>query len=215
MTRSRSKMGRFVDHMRRNVLSYKYLKHNILMTSLVVVIALCIFAVVSFGENADPLADELYVNESVTIDQSKAVMMADGSVDMAMDAAIPADRYVAANDTARVASSGLGSSSATTESITDSTTDSTTDKVTTDKVTTEESTTEKTEVMAGVTASVLYDGVDVYAKQASDSDAIATVNSGEVFDVVSQDESWIGVQLYDGSVGYISTEYVSVDASLQ
>lgn len=201
MTRSRSKMGRFVDHMRRNVLSYKYLKHNILMTSLVVVIALCIFAVVSFGENADPLADELYVNESVTIDQSKAVMMADGSVDMAMDAAIPADRYVAANDTARVASSGLGSSSATTESITDSTTD---------KVTTE-----KTEVMAGVTASVLYDGVDVYAKQASDSDAIATVNSGEVFDVVSQDESWIGVQLYDGSVGYISTEYVSVDASLQ
>ncbi len=206
MTRSRSKMGRFVDHMRRNVLSYKYLKHNILMTSLVVVIALCIFAVVSFGENADPLADELYVNESVTIDQSKAVMMADGSVDMAMDAAIPADRYVAANDTARVASSGLGSSSATTESITDSTTD---------KVTTEESTTEKTEVMAGVTASVLYDGVDVYAKQASDSDSIATVNSGEVFDVVSQDESWIGVQLYDGSVGYISTEYVSVDASLQ
>ena len=202
MTRSRSKMGRFVDHMRRDVLSYKYLKHNILMTSLVVVIALCIFAVVSFGENADPLADELYVNESVTIDQSKAVMMADGSVDMAMDAAIPADRYVAANDTARVASSGLGSSSATTDS-------------TTDKVTTEESTTEKTEVMAGVTASVLYDGVDVYAKQASDSDAIATVNSGEVFDVVSQDESWIGVQLYDGSVGYISTEYVSVDASLQ
>lgn len=206
MTRSRSKMGRFVDHMRRNVLSYKYLKHNILMTSLVVVIALCIFAVVSFGENADPLADELYVNESVTIDQSKAVMMADGSVDMAMDAAIPVDRYVAANDTARVASSGLGSSSATTESIIDSTTD---------KVTTEESTTEKTEVMAGVTASVLYDGVDVYAKQASDSDSIATVNSGEVFDVVSQDESWIGVQLYDGSVGYISTEYVSVDASLQ
>lgn len=206
MTRSRSKMGRFVDHMRRNVLSYKYLKHNILMTSLVVVIALCIFAVVSFGENADPLADELYVNESVTIDQSKAVMMADGSVDMAMDAAIPADRYVAANDTARVASSGQGSSSATTESIIDSTTD---------KVTTEESTTEKTEVMAGVTASVLYDGVDVYAKQASDSDSIATVNSGEVFDVVSQDESWIGVQLYDGSVGYISTEYVSVDASLQ
>ena len=176
------------------------------MTSLVVVIALCIFAVVSFGENADPLADELYVNESVTIDQSKAVMMADGSVDMAMDAAIPADRYVAANETARVASSGLGSSSATTESIIDSTTD---------KVTTEESTTEKTEVMAGVTASVLYDGVDVYAKQASDSDSIATVNSGEVFDVVSQDESWIGVQLYDGSVGYISTEYVSVDASLQ
>ena len=88
-------------------------------------------------------------------------------------------------------------------------------EVTTEKVTTEESTTEKTEVMAGVTASVLYDGVDVYAKQASDSDAIATVNSGEVFDVVSQDESWIGVQLYDGSVGYISTEYVSVDASLQ
>lgn len=206
MTRSRSKLGRFTDHMRRDVLSYKYLRHNILMTSLVVVIALCIFSVVSFGENADPLADELYVNESVTIDQSKAVMMADGSVDMAMDAAIPADRYVAANDTARVASSGLGSSSATTESIIDSTTD---------KVTTEESTTEKTEVMAGVTASVLYDGVDVYAKQASDSDAIATVNSGEVFDVVSQDESWIGVQLYDGSVGYISTEYVSVDASLQ
>lgn len=202
MTRSRSKLGRFTDHMRRNVLSYKYLRHNILMTSIVVVIALCIFAVVNFGENSDPLADELYVNESVTIDQSKAVMMADGSVDMAMDAAIPADRYVAANDTARVASSGLGSSAAATDT-------------TTEEATTEESTTEDVQVMSGVTAAVLYDGVDVYAEQASDADAIATVNSGEVFDVVSQDESWIGVQLYDGSVGYISTEYVSVDASLQ
>lgn len=198
MTRSRSKIGRFADHMRRNVLSYKYLRHNILMTSIVVVIALCIFAVVSFGENSDPLADELYVNESVTIDQSKAVMMVDNSVDMAMDAAIPADRYVAANDTARVASNGQGTSTATTEAAT-----------------TEESTTEKAEVMAGVTASVLYDGVDVYAEQSADADAIATVNSGEMFDVVSQDESWIGVQLYDGSIGYISTEYVSVDASLQ
>lgn len=50
MTRSRSKFGRFVDHMRRNVLSYKYLRHNILMTALVVVMALCVFAVISFGE---------------------------------------------------------------------------------------------------------------------------------------------------------------------
>ena len=191
MTRSRSKFGRFADHMRRNVLSYKYLRHNILMTSIVVVIALCIFVVVSFGENSDPLADELYVNESVTIDQSKAVMMADNSVDMAMDAAVPADRYVAASDTARVASNGQGNSTTTTETAA-----------------TEESTTE------GVTASVLYDGVDVYSKQSSDADAIATVNSGEMFDVVSQDESWIGVQLYDGSIGYISAEYVSVDASL-
>lgn len=197
MTRSRSKIGRFADHMRRNVLSYKYLRHNILMTSIVVVIALGIFAVVSFGENSDPLADELYVNESVTIDQSKAVMMADNSVDMAMDAAVPADRYVAASDTARVASNGQGNSTTTTENAV-----------------TEESTTEKAEVMAGVTASVLYDGVDVYSKQSSDADAIATVNSGEMFDVVSQDESWIGVQLYDGSIGYISAEYVSVDASL-
>lgn len=48
MTRSRSKFGRFVDHMRRNVLSYKYLRHNILMTALVVVMALCVFAVISF-----------------------------------------------------------------------------------------------------------------------------------------------------------------------
>lgn len=203
MTRSRSKFGRFADHMRRNVLSYKYLKHNILMTSIVVVIALCIFAVVSFGENSDPLADELYVNENVTIDQSKAVMMADGSIDMAMDAAVPADRYVAAGDTARVASSGRGSVAA------DSASETTTEAKT------EESTTEQTEIMPGVTASVLYDGVDVYAEQSSDSDYIATVNSGEVFDVVSQDESWVGVQLYDGSIGYISTEYVSVDASLQ
>ena len=67
MTRSRSKFGRFVDHMRRNVLSYKYLRHNILMTALVVVMALCVFAVISFGEKADPLADELYANDSVTI----------------------------------------------------------------------------------------------------------------------------------------------------
>jgi hypothetical protein len=61
--------------------------------------------------------------------------------------------------------------------------------------------------------SVLVDAIDT--EQSSESDIIATVNSGEMFDVVSQDESWIGVQLYDGSIGYISTEYVSVDASLQ
>lgn len=87
----------------------------------------------------------------------------------------------------------------------------------TEAVTTEEATTEETpsEVLPGVTASVIYDGVYVHTEQSSESDIIATVNSGEMFDVVSQDESWIGVQLYDGSIGYISTEYVSVDASLQ
>ena len=93
MTRSRSKFGRFVDHMRRNVLSYKYLRHNILMTALVVVMALCVFAVISFGEKADPLADELYANDSVTINKSQAVMMADSSVQLAIDAVVPAVQY--------------------------------------------------------------------------------------------------------------------------
>ncbi len=205
MTRSRSKFGRFVDHMRRNVLSYKYLRHNILMTALVVVIALCVFAVISFGEKADPLADELYANDSVTLVKSEAVMMASGSVELAMEAAMPAGSSVSANDTARVASNASGNiqsvEAASTEAV----------------ATTEEATTEETpsEVLPGVTASVLYDGVYVHTEQSSDSDIIATVNSGEMFDVVSQDESWIGVQLYDGSIGYISTEYVSVDASLQ
>lgn len=205
MTRSRSKFGRFVDHMRRNVLSYKYLRHNILMTALVVVMALCVFAVISFGEKADPLADELYANDSVTINKSQAVMMADSSVQLAIDAVVPAGSSVSANDTARVASNASGNiqsvEAASTEAV----------------ATTEEATTEETpsEVLPGVTASVLYDGVYVHTEQSSDSDIIATVNSGEMFDVVSQDESWIGVQLYDGSIGYISTEYVSVDASLQ
>ena len=69
----------------------------------------------------------------------------------------------------------------------------------TEAVTTEEATTEETpsEVLPGVTASVIYDGVYVHTEQSSESDIIATVNSGEMFDVVSQDESWIGVQLYD------------------
>ena len=205
MTRSRRKFGRCVDHMRRNVLSYKYLRHNILMTALVVVMALCVFAVISFGEKADPLADELYANDSVTINKSQAVMMADSSVQLAIDAVVPAGSSVSANDTARVASNASGNiqsvEAASTEAV----------------ATTEEATTEETpsEVLPGVTASVLYDGVYVHTEQSSDSDIIATVNSGEMFDVVSQDESWIGVQLYDGSIGYISTEYVSVDASLQ
>lgn len=202
MTRSRSKLGRFVDNMRRNVLSYKYLKHNIMMTALVAVIAICVFAVISFGEKADPLADELYANDSVTVAKSEAVMMASGSVEMAMDAAVPADSYVSANNTARVASSASGNSAV-----------KTTEAVTTAAAT--EVTTEEPQVMNGVTASVLYDGVDVVSTEAADASYVATVNSGEVFDVVSQDESWIGVQLYDGSIGYISTEYVSVDASLQ
>jgi hypothetical protein len=202
MTRSRSKLGRFVDNMRRNVLSYKYLKHNIMMTALVAVIAVCVFAVISFGENADPLADELYANDSVTVAKSEAVMMASGSVEMAVDAAVPADSYVSANNTARVASSAAGNDTV-----------KTTETVTTETAT--EVTTEDPQVMNGVTASVLYDGVDVVSSEAADASYVATVNSGEVFDVVSQDESWIGVQLYDGSIGYISTEYVSVDASLQ
>ena len=202
MTRSRSKLGRFVDNMRRNVLSYKYLKHNIMMTALVAVIAICVFAVISFGEKADPLADELYANDSVTVAKSEAVMMASGSVEMAVDAAVPADSYVSANNTARVASSASGNSAV-----------KTTEAVTTAAAT--EVTTEEPQVMNGVTASVLYDGVDVVSTEAADASYVATVNSGEVFDVVSQDESWIGVQLYDGSIGYISTEYVSVDASLQ
>ena len=202
MTRSRSKLGRFVDNMRRNVLSYKYLKHNIMMTALVAVIAVCVFAVISFGENADPLADELYANDSVTVTKSEAVMMASGSVEMAVDAAVPADSYVSANNTARVASSAAGNDTV-----------KTTETVTTETAT--EVTTEDPQVMNGVTASVLYDGVDVVSSDAADASYVATVNSGEVFDVVSQDESWIGVQLYDGSIGYISTEYVSVDASLQ
>lgn len=202
MTRSRSKLGRFVDNMRRNVLSYKYLKHNIMMTALVAVIAVCVFAVISFGENADPLADELYANDSVTVTKSEAVMMASGSVEMAVDAAVPADSYVSANNTARVASSASGNDTV-----------KTTETVTTETAT--EDTTEDPQVMNGVTASVLYDGVDVVSSEAADASYVATVNSGEVFDVVSQDESWIGVQLYDGSIGYISTEYVSVDASLQ
>lgn len=202
MTRSRSKLGRFVDNMRRNVLSYKYLKHNIMMTALVAVIAVCVFAVISFGEKADPLADELYANDSVTVAKSEAVMMASGSVEMAVDAAVPADSYVSANNTARVASSVAGNDTV-----------KTTETVTTETAT--EVTTEDPQVMNGVTASVLYDGVDVVSSEAADASYVATVNSGEVFDVVSQDESWIGVQLYDGSIGYISTEYVSVDASLQ
>mgnify|MGYP003305757461 FL=1 len=202
MTRSRSKLGRFVDNMRRNVLSYKYLKHNIMMTALVAVIAVCVFAVISFGENADPLADELYANDSVTVTKSEAVMMASGSVEMAVDAAVPADSYVSANNTARVASSASGNDTV-----------KTTETVTTETAT--EDTTEDPQVMNGVTASVLYDGVDVVSSEAADASYVATVNSGEVFDVVSQDESWIGVQLYDGSIGYISTEYVSVDVSLQ
>ena len=202
MTRSRSKLGRFVDNMRRNVLSYKYLKHNIMMTALVAVIAVCVFAVISFGEKADPLADELYANDSVTVAKSEAVMMASGSVEMAVDAAVPADSYVSANNTARVASSASGNGTV-----------KTTETVTTETAT--EVTTEDPQVMNGVTASVLYDGVDVVSSEAADASYVATVNSGEVFDVVSQDESWIGVQLYDGSIGYISTENVSVDASLQ
>ena len=195
MTRSRSKLGRFVDNMRRNVLSYKYLKHNIMMTALVAVIAVCVFAVISFGENADPLADELYANDSVTVAKSEAVMMASGSVEMAVDAAVPADSYVSANNTARVASSASGNDTV-----------KTTETVTTETAT--EDTTEDPQVMNGVTASVLYDGVDVVSSEAADASYVATVNSGEVFDVVSQDESWIGVQLYDGSIGYLSLIHI-------
>ena len=178
------------------------INHNIMMTALVAVIAVCVFAVISFGEKADPLADELYANDSVTVAKSEAVMMASGSVEMAVDAAVPADSYVSANNTARVASSASGNGTV-----------KTTETVTTETAT--EVTTEDPQVMNGVTASVLYDGVDVVSSEAADASYVATVNSGEVFDVVSQDESWIGVQLYDGSIGYISTEYVSVDASLQ
>ncbi|MBO5260793.1 MAG: SH3 domain-containing protein [Coprococcus sp.] len=187
MTRSRSKMGRFTDNIRRNVLSYKYIRHNIFMTALVVVIALCIFAIISFGEKADPLADELYVNESLTVDKSEPVLIEDSSVKLAMESAAPADSFMSANETERVAKSAYSN------------------------ITAPEKKEESTEVLDGVTASVIYDGVDVLSEASSKADVVASVYSGEMFDVVSKGESYVGVVLYDGSIGYINAEYVSVE----
>ena len=191
MTRSRSRMGRFTDNIRRNVLSYKYIRHNIFMTALVVVIALCIFAIISFGEKADPLADELYVNESLTVDKSEPVLIDDSSVKLAMESAAPADSFMSASETERVAKSAYSSITAPAKD--------------------EEKKEESTEVMDGVTASVIYDGVDVLAEASPKADVIASVYCGEMFDVVSKVESYVGVVLYDGSIGYINADYVSVE----
>lgn len=186
-------MGRFKDNMRRNVLSYKYLKHNIFMTALVVAIALCVFAVVSFGEKADPLADELYVNDSVDVIQSEAVMMADGSVALAIDAAVPGDSSVTANDTARVAGSMTGSTYA--------------DDAAVDEASTEDT----TEVTTSGTATILYDGVYVQEEESGDSNVMCTVNSGTIFDLISYNDSWAYIQLFDGSTGYVRIEYVTLN----
>lgn len=190
MTRSRSKLGRFKDNMRRNVLSYRYLKHNILMTALVVVIALCVFAVISFGEKADPLADELYANESVDVQQSEAVMMADDSVRLAFDAALLGDSTITANDTARVASSLGGAKDADSEALTEETT---------------------TEVKTSGTATILYDGVYVQEEESGESTVMCTVDSGTIFDLISYSDSWAYIKLFDGSTGYVRMDYVTLN----
>lgn len=195
MTRSRSKLGRFKDNMRRNVLSYRYLRHNIFMTVLVAAIALCVFAVISLGEKADPLADELYANDSVSLVQSKAVMMADGSVELAIDAAAPGDSVVSASNTTRVASS-LGGTTGTEA---------------TEEPATEEPATEDTEVSG--TATILYDGVAIMQSASDSAESLGTVDSGVIFDLVSVSDGWVCIQMFDGSTGYVSSDYVTVDVA--
>lgn len=194
MKRSNSKTGRFKDNIRRNVFSYKYLRHNILMTALVVVIAVCVFAIVSYGEKADPLAEELYAADVTAEDDTEAI-----TEETEVSEAAPGSSVVAANSEVRVAGSR---SSQSTAAVTD-------ESVSTETVT-EETT---TEITTSGTATILYDGVGVYREASGESELVGGVNAGVVFDLISADDTWVCIKLFDGSVGYVSAGYVTLSSS--
>lgn len=194
MTHSRSKAGRFRDNMRRNVLSYKYLRHNILMTALVVVMALGVFAVVSFGEKADPLADELYAGGAGAVSTEMAAVEA--VTEAATDAAETRDSVISPNDTVRVAGSMADASS---------------EEAAKEEPASEEDASGFVGKETSGTATILYDGVEIMREASEDAAVAGTVDNGVVFDLIAVGDSWVCIRMFDGGTGYVSADYVSLD----
>lgn len=214
MRRPQSRIGRGIDNIRRNVLSYRYIKQNILMTGLVAVIAIFIFLVISFGENADPLADELYANDSVTVQSSTAVMMEQDSVKLVMDALSPADSYVYADNTDMVASSLSGiafdeSSSSDVDSLEGASEEGidgeNTPDVTEDTISSEDD--QEFDFDSAQKVIVRYDDVYFMDAPVDGSGVISTVNANTTFALISEENGWFYVKDSNGTAGYLFGAY--------
>lgn len=186
MKRAHRKFNRASDYLRRNVLSYRYIKKNVLMTLLVVVLSVMVFAVVRYGETSDPFADELYLAEEVSIEVDGAAIMNDASIDVVMDLVRSNNAQMVSRDNGVVASSPNGNLSGDYNES---------------DVENEYSKREGT-----LTA----DGVRVRAETLADADVLQVTSIGDVYEVKSETEDWVEIVLEDGSTGFVAADYIVV-----
>ncbi len=190
--RRNRKLSRFSDYMRRNVLSYRYIKKNILMTMLVIVLSVMLIALVRYGENVDPLADELYENKSIDVEVADTIMMNPESVTAVTDAVSASDSQMASGNNRVVAAAPLENN---------------------ENITTEERTAAvpvQDETSMKKEGTMTADGVRVREYAGIDADVLTTTAIGDVYEVKSETEDWVEIVLADGSSGYVSAEYISV-----
>ena len=60
-----------------------------------------------------------------------------------------------------------------------------------------------------------YDAVNIRKSPALDSELISLTKAGDTFEYVSLNSGWSGVKLEDGSIGYISADYVELIGGLK
>ncbi|MGN0394372.1 MAG: SH3 domain-containing protein [Coprococcus sp.] len=191
MKRTRRKINRASDYLRRNVLSYRYIKKNILMTMLVVALSVMVIALVRYGEDADPLADELYQNEEINMQVSEAVMMDSDSIVTVMDTLRSKESQLASYNNRVVAASPS--------------TD-TTDNSEAENSSTETDKEDSIKKEGTITA----DGVRVRAQANTDADVLEITAIGDVYEVNSENSDWVEIVLDDGSTGYVAADYIVV-----
>lgn len=188
MKRARRKFNRVSDYLRRNVLSYRYIKKNVLMTLLVVVLSVMVFAVVRYGETADPYADELYLAEEINIELDGAAIMSETSIGVVMDSVRSSNAQMVSRDNGVVASSPSGNTSEAYNGY--------------------ESQTQNENFKREGTLTA--DGVRVRAEALADADVLQVTSIGDVYEVQSETEDWVEIVLEDGSTGFVAADYIVV-----
>lgn len=192
MRNTRRNIDRASYYLRRNVLNYRYIKKNILMTLLVVAISVMVFALIRYGENSDPLADELYLHENTDIVISETEIMNETSIDVVMELVRSHSSKVAVSDS-NVVASYPGSSNAQMGTDKEAGND--------DILSAEGDRKEGT-----LTA----DGVRVRAEAVAYADVLTVAYIGEVYEVRSENADWVEIVLDDGTSGFVVADYIVV-----
>ncbi len=186
MKRTHRRFNRVSDYVRRNVLSYRYIKKNVLMTLLVVALSVMVFAVVRYGETSDPFADELYLAEEISVEVDGAVMMSDASIGVVMDLVRSNSAQMVSSDNKSVVSSPGGNAVG------------------------DNNEPEKQNENSKREGTLTADGVRVRAEAMADADVLQVTSIGDVYAVQSETEDWVEIVLEDGSTGFVAADYIVV-----